>query len=409
MERYHSAATCTNTLGVHFDRLENLDRFFRDAVNTGTHAFSAARILRAGVDVFNRAYGVKAPGGPALTVDTIFPMASITKPIIATLLSILQEEGVIDFWEKLQQYFPDFTGEGKDEVLLWHVMSHVSGMSGMGDEPTDKFVAAYITEELGIPLPPESAPMSEHIAAFMKAREKLGMPSVEATGSAAWEVHNVISLKAPLVRKTNTAFSYCSYGYDLLEKLIENVTGESIDAYAQRKLFGPLGMEDSFWVLPTDLWPRVVKRAPSYQFAEWFNSDALLTSTSGGGGLKSTLHDMTIFGQMILNEGTLGTQRILSPASVRLMTTDQNAALPESYWQGRWFGSNWSLGWNVKKKDDLGFLRSKKAIDHAGSGGARLLIDPEYDLVAAFYAVDQTMESFTGHSRIANIIYSALD
>jgi CubicO group peptidase (beta-lactamase class C family) len=403
------AGTCTNTLGVHFDRLAYLDKYYQESVKNGRHAFCAARVLRSGVEIYNAAYGVNAPGGPPLTTDAIYPAASITKPIIATLLFILQEEGEIDLWEQLQRYFPEFTGEYKDEVLLWHVLSHVSGLSGMGDESYDKFVISYIKDELGIELPREGAPDEELLGPFMQVREKLGLPVADMDDTKIWDTFNYISLKAPLVRRPFTQFSYSSYGYELLKQLIEKVTGESIEAYTRRKLFDRLGMDDSYFILPKDKWSRVVKRDSSYQIADWLNSDGMMTNTSGGGGLKSTLHDLTVFGQMILQEGTLGTERILSPASVRLMTTDQNTALSDSYWQGRWFSSGWCLGWNVKKKDDLGLLRSNKAIDHAGSGGARLLIDPTYDLVAAFYTVDQTPESFTSHSRVANIIYSALD
>jgi serine-type D-Ala-D-Ala carboxypeptidase len=408
MSKNSSAGTCDNMLGVHFDRLENLDKFCTEAVKNGKHAFMAARVLRSGVVVFDRAYGVAAPGGPPLTTDAIYPVASVTKPVIAVLLAILQEEGVIDFWEQLRTYFPDFTGEYKDEVLLWHVLSHTSGMSGMGDEPYWSFVDAHIRDELGIVMS-ENASDEEKRAAYQAAGVMLGLGETEADGNTFWEVYNVLSRRAPLVRRPFTAFSYCSFGYDLLRRLIEKVTGEDIDTYARRRLFEPLGMTDTYWVLPEALWPRIVRRDPSYQEADWLNSDHILTSRSGGGGLKSTMRDMTVFGQMILQEGTLGSVRILSPASVRLLSTDHNAALPESFWQGRWFGSNWALGWNVKKKDDLGFLRSNKAIDHAGSGGARLLIDPEYSLVASFYAVDHTLESFTAHSRVANIIYSALN
>ena len=409
MKSSSSAGTCDNSLGVHFDRLENLDRFFRDAVKNGKHAFAACRVLRSGVEIFDRAYGVAAPGGPPLTTDAIYPVASVTKPFIAALMCILQEEGVVDFYERLQKYYPDFIGEGKEEVLLWHVMSHVSGMAGMGDEPTDKFVEDYIRQELGIELSMDPADAEQRLTAFMKVRDKLGLPQTEPDWDAAWEVHNILSLKAPLVRRTNSAFSYCSYGYELLKKLIEQVTGESIDAYARRKIFGPLGMDDTYWVLPKALWPRVVKRDPSFDGADWYNSDSMLTNTSGGGGLKSTMRDLTVFGQMILQEGTLGTARIMCPASVRLMSLDHNKKVPESYWEGRLMSSGWALGWNVKKMDDLGFLRSASAIDHPGSGGARLLIDPEYDLVASFYTVDQHAEPFSSHSRVANIMYSALD
>jgi CubicO group peptidase (beta-lactamase class C family) len=92
------------------------------------------------------------------------------------------------------------------------------------------------------------------------------------------------------------------------------------------------------------------------------------------------------------------------------MATDYNQGIPQSFWKGKWFGSNWGLGWNVRagKQDDMGILRSDSAYDHAGYGGARLLVDPEWDLVVAFYMVDQLDDDYILHAKTTNIIYSAL-
>ncbi|NLA87368.1 MAG: beta-lactamase family protein, partial [Clostridiales bacterium] len=98
-------------------------------------------------------------------------------------------------------------------------------------------------------------------------------------------------------------------------------------------------------------------------------------------------------------------------ASVRLLTADHNAGLPASYWGKRWLSSSWGMGWNVcyGKKDDMGLLRSWKAFDHAGLGGARLMIDPEHGLVVSMYLVEKEEMAYDNQSRVANIIYSALE
>ena len=142
------------------------------------------------------------------------------------------------------------------------------------------------------------------------------------------------------------------------------------------------------------------------------NSDDILTNTSASGGLKSTMADLTRFGQMFLQGGTLGGARILSPASVRLMTTDNNSELPDSFWRGRYLGSNWGFGWDVKngKKDDLGLLRGERSYNHCGFGGARLHVDPDAALVVAFNIVEHDEgEACLNHSNSMNILYSALD
>lgn len=394
------------TLRVNAGRLEVLDAYLKELTENGTHDFCAIRVLRHGEEIFNGAYGTGAPNGPPLSLDTIYALASVTKPIVATLLAMLQEDGLIDFWDKLTRYYPTFTGEKKDEVELWQVMSHSSGMS---DNAMQEYVVRYARDS-GI-IVPENCTYDDYYAAILKIRAHMGLPKTDNEWRDCEETETALKLKAPLVSAPHAAFSYCNTGYSLLGKLIERLTGEDIEAYTTRRLFKPLGMADSHFILPKDKWPRVVKRDPALHGADWLNSEFILTSTDGAGGLKSTMHDLTLFGQMYLHGGTLGTARILSPSSVRLLTTDHNANLPSSYWGGRCLSSSWGLGWNVcyGKKDDMGLLRSDRAFDHAGAGGARLLIDPDNSLVVAMYLVERGEMSYDNQSRVANIIYSALD
>lgn len=388
-------------------RLEVLDRFLRRLNEQDGYDFVSVCAARHGTLIFSRAYGVGSPGGGKLTMDAIFPLASITKPIVATLMAMLQEDAVLDFYEKLEQYYPAFTGEKKDQVLLWHVLSHSSGMSG---ELMDQYINDYIREKCG---KKDDEPINgdDYAKALAVAREEFDLPAELSDDEAFDMAQQVLCLKAPLATDPGTAFNYCNFGYELLARLVERLTGEDIDTYATRVLFKPLGMHDTHFILPEAKRHRLVKRAPTYHGAQWLSSDWLATSTSGAGGLKSTMPDMLRFGQMWLQEGTLDGVRILSPASVRLMTRNHNAGVPDSMWGGRWLSSAWGLGWNVcfGKKDDLGFLRSLRTFDHAGAGGARLLIDPETGLVASYYIVEKGEMTYDHQSRVANLLYSALD
>jgi CubicO group peptidase (beta-lactamase class C family) len=115
---------------------------------------------------------------------------------------------------------------------------------------------------------------------------------------------------------------------------------------------------------------------------------------------------------MYLNMGTLDGVRIISPATVRLLTRNHNAGLPDSFWLGRHLSANWGLGWDVKenKIDDLGMLHSPNSYNHGGYGGARILIDPDYDLVVSVYIREQREESFYDNMNYAmDILYSALN
>jgi CubicO group peptidase (beta-lactamase class C family) len=389
---------------VYPERLRYLDAYLARLVDSGEHPFAAVSVLRDGELVFSGAYGVSSPGGAPLTEDAIYPMASITKCVVATLIAILQEDGKVDLWDKLTRYYPEFTGGKKDEVELWQLMCHTSGMS---DEVMTEYIDAFVKEHLGITL---TGDWGAYYAALQKARGPLGLPDAEGE-AAVEEAETLLKLRAPLSCDPHTSFVYCNMNYILLARLIEKLSGEDIESFSRRRLFEPLGMTDTHFILPKEKWPRVVKRDASFIAAQWLNSDFVLTSTSGAGGLKSTPRDMARLGQMYLDGGMLGGARIISPATVRLLTSDHNDGLPASFWFGRWLGANWGLGWNVRcrKNDDMGMLRSSKSFDHGGLGGARLLVDPESGLVVSLYLVDRDERISTNLARVINIIYSALD
>ncbi len=390
-----------DTLRVNIDRLRYLDRYLQMLVDKNAHPFIAFHALRRGVKIFGGNYGVQKPGGGQLREDAIFSVASVTKPFTATCLAILQEDGLVDFWEPVQAYFPDFEGKGKDGVLLWHLLAHVSGWD---EDAAYEWAADYIRNEMGIALPEDG---EDQTAALMEAREKLGLPET----SSAWDVFLFLTKKAPLKTPTGTAFAYNSIGYQMLGQLVEKISGMSLEAFARKRIFDPLGMTDTHWALPRDKYDRYVYREPNSRGGNYHNTEEALQSTSAAGGLKTTIRDQLIFGQMFLQNGTLGGKRILSPSSVRLMTTDQNAQIPDSYWRERMLGSNWGFGWDVKngKKDDFGMLRSDISYNHCGFGGARLHVDPEAELVIALYIVEQEEGAACAHmSTAANILYSAL-
>lgn len=410
-----AAEANAGTLGIHQDNLRYLDRYLQQFVDRGEHSFIAFHVLRRGTLVFNGNYGVQSPDpGPdgrkqPLREDAIFPLASLTKPFVATCCAILQERGLIDFWDRVNKYFPGFTGEGKENVLLWHLLCHTSGMS---DETTGKFRDAYIEHELGVKIPDREADEQARLDAYMQARAKMGLPEMAPGWEAVDDFIFEVELRAPLDTQPGTAFSYYSDAYEMLAMVVEKVTGKSREEFARENIFMPLGLKDTHWFLPPEKRDRYARRDPSFKGGGWLNSEYCMITNSAGGGLKSTMADLLRFGQMFLQGGTLDGARILSPASVRLMTKDHNEKLPEAFWFGRFLGCNWGLGWDVKngKKDDLGMLRSDRSYNHGGYGGSRLLIDPDAELVVAIYMVEQREESFyddIGPS--VNVLYAALD
>ena len=332
------------------------------------------RATRYGVPIFEGCYGTST-NDSGVKMDTIFPVASNTKPIIATLILMLQEDGCLELSDPIKKFCPEYTGKGKDEISIWHFLTHTSGII----EDSWLHMTDYIRNELKMELPYGGATEEECDEYNSRLGRALGLPPEDYKwDKVAEEIERRVKSKA----RPRSVMSYCNHGYQKLKDIICAVTGESIDAYAQRVLFEPLGMIDSHWVLPKEKWDRVLGRGERCMGHGWINSAENYTRESGAGGLKTTVNDMTHFCEMMLGMGKYNNHRILSPASVREMTRNWNGEL--NPWDA------WGLGWNYHstKVDDAGTLRSERAIDHGGWGGHKILIDPEYNLSVITYMAD---------------------
>ena len=395
-------------LGIHIDRLAYLDGFLTKAAQDKLNSSIAICVARRGVEIFSGAYGPAAPGGPPLRLDMITDVQSVTKPFTATMVMMLQEDGLLEIVDPVVKYYPQFTGTDKEGVCLRHLLTHTSGMD---DEFSYTYLNHFLQNILCCASLPDNANEREWESAFLELRRTLGFPEDEIVRDGTLGLFDRLMLSVPLKNKPGEQFSYCNTGYRILAGVVEKVSGETMDKLAQRRIFEPLGMTDSHFVLPEEKWPRVLLREESCRGGEWMNSIDNRSSFAGSSGLKTTMPDLLKFGLMFYRMGALDGVRILSPASVRAMTMDYNRAVPPSLWRGMWYGSSWALGWNIRggKFDDLGVLRADSAYDHAGYGGARLLVDPENELVVALYMVDENEDDYILHAKTMNILYSALD
>lgn len=393
-------------LGLRPERLMLLDRRLHEWTqreNSDTPAI-AVRVLRHGCLAFEGAYGPIGPGKEpdSLAADTIFPVCSITKPVVATLAAIMQEEGLIDLNENLRKYIPEFTGDEHSLVKIWHLLSHSSGLI---EDDMWKSFGDYVKEKLGLALPGDGASSEAWDEFYAKIREKLGRPQ----GEGNWSTRRAVMLSLPPAHEPQTHMSYNSFGYQLVLDIINQISRRPIDEYAAEKLFAPLGMKDTHFIFPREKRPRFVQRSPDFCGGDWLN-EGILDSQSGGGGLKSTVGDMSRFGQMFLNMGTLEGTRVLSRASVRSMTTDHNPTIPPSVFHKEKFDSYWGLGWNVLKgkKDCTGMLCYPGAYEHCGYGCCKLTVDPEADVVTAFFSVAR-QDTYECVPNFNNMVIGAID
>jgi len=394
-------------LGLRTQRLDVLENLIQKFITQDERQTIVIRITRGGSVIFEGCYGVNTkPYG--VKPDLIFPVASITKPIVGTLLLILQEDGLVDLCDPVSKYLPEFDGGGREKICPWHFLTHSSGLK---DEEIWPAVEEYTKTELGLAEPGEDAGPEEWDAFHKLVRQKMGLDPNAPDSDRLNDAGYIISLKQPVNHPPRSHMTYCNYGYQRLKEIIDAVTGEPIDVFAQRRLFHPLGMTDTYWKTPEEKWDRILGRGEKCEGYPWINSERNYQNESGSGGMKTTVGDITKFGRMILDGGVYQGHRILSRRSIAEMTRNHNEGVPA---EGDITFAAWGLGLNIKldKKDDTGILRSHCCLDHGGWAGTKIIFDPEEDITAAIFTAEYKAEAkpLLGiYGRIMNVLYSALE
>ena len=298
-------------------------------------------IGRGDQTIYEKAYGTRAtvPSTEPMTLDTVFDLASLTK-VVATTTAVmtLVEQGRVRLNDSVASFVPGFDRYGKAGITVRHLLTHVSGLRPDVDlHPWTGYDAALA---LAIDEVPTAAPGEQ--------------------------------------------FVYSDINFFLLGDIVSRVTGESLDKYLTRVVFGPLGLRDTGFLPAKTLLPRI---APTERCAEqdaWpcRRPDAAplrgvvhdptarrMGGVAGHAGLFSTAHDLQRFARMLINGGELDGVRILSPATVARMITP--VTLPAN-------AGTRGLGWDIDTSfsSNRGDLFPIGSYGHTGFTGTSLWIDP---------------------------------
>ncbi len=358
--------------GMSGQRLGNITKIARQWVNRGDLQALVVLAARRGTIVLHEAFGRLTPGpeSPPVAKDSIFPMASISKVITATAVMTLVEEGRVGLNRRVAEYLPEFSGEGKDAVLVRHLLTHTSGLR---DEALDPYAEARKgTIEIPADDPTQAPLLGESLA-------------------LRWD--------APLWKSPGEEMSYAGYNYRLLHEIVRRVSRQSLDDFATARIFEPLGIKDTHYGVTKSLEHRLVRRPPDALGAD---AEPAWRTGWGSGGAFSTALEMAVFGQMFLNQGRYGEATILSPAAIAAMTRNQVPGL-QARIVGEFFPeASWGLGWSIhgRKTGWCGALHSPEAFEHWGSGGTYLWADPVYEVVGVYFSVIPVPE---GHPRFAEL------
>ena len=324
---------------------------------------------------------------------------SVTKPITATLVMQLVEDGLLGLNRPAKDYLPEISGDGTDDILVHHLLTHTSGYMWHTDPP-----------------------MIEHAARKQRGGFELG-PCPEGQHPT---IHKWLSLfwDAPRVTPVGEVMIYSIQNYYLLGEIVRRLSGRGLEVRARERLFDPLGMHDTYYVVPERESGRVVQRARDVPFGDPDNpilqcigSRQWQETPDAQGGVFSTPLDMAVFGQMILNRGRYHAARILSPAAVAAMTRDQIPGVKARFFNKLVAHASWGYGWAVESPSKWpyfhGSLVPLGTLGHPGAGGAMFWIDPAHELVGAYFEVTTRMterfELLWNFDLFQNVITAAVD
>jgi CubicO group peptidase (beta-lactamase class C family) len=339
-------------------------------------------LVSRGDEVHVDAIGTKAFGdSDPMRRDTIFRVASVTKPIVAAAAMILVEECALRLDEPVDPWLPELA----DRRVLRAI-----------DGPLDDTVPAnrpitlrdLLTFRLGI----GSVMVFPPRYPIQRAMAEAGVgPGPTLPTHAPDELMRRFG-GLPLVHQPGERWLYDS-GSDILGVLISRVAGTNLGEFLRERIFAPLGMSDTSFSVPSSKLDRLASSYwtnPStgeFEVFDGVGDDSRWASppvfASGAGGLVSTVDDLLAFGQMMLKGGKHGSERILSRRSVELMTTDH--ITPEQkaisgFFPGFWDAHGWGFGVSiVTRRDDLAATPGRYGWD--GGYGTSWYVDPEEELV----------------------------
>ncbi len=283
--------------------------------------------------------------------DTLFWIASMTKPVTAVAVLMLQDEGKLNVTDPIAKFIPEFsqlkTPSGKlANLTIAQVLTHTSGL---GEAPG---VGARLAHTLADLIP--------------------------------------LFLAAPMQYEPGTKWRYCQSGINTAGRIVEVVSRQPFDAFVQQRILDPLGMKDTTFFPDENQRKRLVTA-----YRKDNNTGALEAVPPvagfgvrghpplGNGGLFSTGPDYARFCQMLLDGGRFGGKRFLSPAAMQLLTTVQTGDLPTGFFQSSEFGNRgtnygWGIGTCILRAPHPGVaaMLSPGTFGHGGAWGTQAWMDP---------------------------------
>jgi CubicO group peptidase (beta-lactamase class C family) len=397
------------SVGMRGEILSGIDNIANEAISAKATPGCVVAVAKNGKLVFCKSYGSYTyEGNMPVSTSTIYDMASVTK-IAATTLSVMKlyENGRIDLKAPIGKYLPWLQGSGKENLTVENLLLHQAGLNS--------YIPFYkeVTDKAGEPSP------------YLFAGYKYEPFGTTVTNSlymrSDWEDTMMERIKASELNSTQVKYVYSDNDFILMGKIVEAVTGQSLDEYAETTFYKPLGLNNTrFKAFEHFTNPMVAPTEDEKQFRRqllWgYVHDpgaAMFGNVSGHAGLFSNATDLTILFQMMLNGGFYGNQRFLKKETIDYFTSYQTPV------------SRRGLGFDKPAKDndieteDKAYpckSASPRTYGHTGYTGTCVWVDPTNNFCYVFLSnrvnpdggANTRLAQMNIRSRIQELIYQSL-
>ena len=357
--------------------VQRLNDTVRAEVTSGKIPGAVVLIVRNGKVEVDEVFGViDAKSGAPMPKDAIFRIYSMTKPIVSVGVMMLVEEGKVQLSDPASKYFPEF----RDLKV---------GLEKPGPDGKPALELAPMQREMSVlDLLRHTSGLTYGVFGTSLVKTEYGKADVDSNDLDNQELIRRLT-KVPLQFQPGTTWEY-GRSTDVLGALIERVSGKTLDVFLKERILGPLKMSDTdFWVDPSKH-ARIAEpfalEPLNKQPINLINVRTRPQYLSGGGGMVSTARDYLRFAQMLLNGGELDGVRIVSPHTIRFMTTDHTAGITgaargPAYGPGPGYG--FGLGFAVRQTNgNAPWPGTAGDYNWGGLGGTYFWIDPEQKTIA---------------------------
>jgi CubicO group peptidase (beta-lactamase class C family) len=333
---------------------ERMKAYVDDGTISGAVTLVATRDRVLSLDVVGQA---DLASQKPMRADSLFWIASMTKPIAAVAVLMLQDEGKLNVEDPVEKYLPEF----KNQWLIKEKSSNTLTLARPARPITVRDLLTHTSGLGDVASPRPDATLAELVMAY--AQQPLRFPP-----GSKWE--------------------YCNSGINTLGRIVEVVSGQKVETFMQRRIFNPLGMKDTTFCPTAGQAKRLAKTYKSGKDGKALEETEIFFIKGGlsdrkrtplpAGGLFSTAADMARLYRMMLNGGELRGKKILSKEAVALLTRTQTGDIKTGFTDGM----SWGFGFQVvKEPQGVTAMLSPGTFGHGGAYATQSWADPKKDLI----------------------------